>query len=138
MSKVIYQRTDGLSVCRICRGSYVDSVESDRTAHREEHKRLAQGGMPRAGREFLKTFGWAVAHNDGGLERAKGQFDAEDGKLAVVYSWWMRARLAGCPAADFDRFMAAHFTFADATVGNDPDELHHADQVIKPWERFAG
>jgi hypothetical protein len=94
--------------------------------------------MPLAGREFLKTFGWAVAHNDGGLDRAKAQFDAEDGTLAVVYSWWMRARLAGCPASDFERFMSAHFAFADAMVSNDPDESRQAGEGIRPWERFAG
>lgn len=138
MSKVMHTRSEGLDVCRICRGSFVDSLAEDRAAHREEHKKLAQGGMPLAVREFLKMFGWAVAHNDGGIERAKDQVDSETGKLAVAYSWWIRAHLSGCPVSDFDPFMKAHLTFIDSMVSNDKGAISKASKAIEPWERFAG
>src|SRR6185312_6467534 len=103
MSKIISPKPGGLTACRICRGGFVDSLPEDRAEHRKEHKRLAEGGAPLVVREFLKKFGWAVAHNDGGLDRLKGENSPEDGKLAVVYSWWMRARLNGCAPSDFDQ-----------------------------------
>lgn len=138
MSTIIYTRSEGPNVCRICRGSFVDAIPEDHAAHRDEHKMLAKGGMPRVVREFLKTFGWAVAHDDGGISRAKENVDAETGKLAVAYSWWIRAHLSGCAVSEFDAFMKAHMTFIDSMVGNDNDAVALAAKAIKSWERFAG
>lgn len=125
-------------VCRICQAAYASGVKEDIAAHKAAHVRLANGGMPLEVREFLKGFGWAVAHNDGGVDRLKGKYGPEIGKLAVVYSWWARARSNGCATTDFDKFMNAHLAFADAMVGGDSDAVRTAAAGIKTWEQFAG
>lgn len=125
-----------MATCRICGLTYDQSSASDRGLHRAEHNKLAKGVQPLRIREFLKSFGWAVAHADGGLERLQGQHDPEVGKLAVAFSWWSRARGQGVPEKDFDRYMTAHLAFVDAMVTG--ENLAAAGQAIKEWERYAG
>ena len=86
----------------------------------------------------MKSFGWAVAHNDGGLDRLKSDIDPEIGKLSVAYSWWNRARANDCPKSDFDAYMKAHLAFIDALVENDPANIRQAELGIKRWEKYAG
>lgn len=136
--EILITAPSGTAECRICQYQFVPSVPEDRAEHRKIHKGLAQGGMPRKVREFLKGFGWAVAHNDGGIDRQKGQYDPAVGKLAVAYSWWSRARSAGCPEKDFDAYMAAHLKFIEALVTNDAAQICSAEAGIKQWEVFAG
>ncbi|WP_213664128.1 hypothetical protein [Stutzerimonas stutzeri] len=116
--------------------TYDQSSASDRGLHKAEHNKLAKGVLPLRIREFLKSFGWAVAHDDGGLERLQGRNDPDVGKLAVAFSWWSRARGQGVPESDFDRYMTAHLAFADAMVTG--ENLAEAGQAIKEWERYAG
>jgi hypothetical protein len=125
-----------MATCRICGLTYDQSSASDRGLHKAEHNILAKGVLPLRIREFLKSFGWAVAHADGGLERLQGRHDPEVGKLAVAFSWWSRARGQGVPEKDFDRYMTAHLEFADAMVTG--ENLAAAGQAIKEWERYAG
>jgi len=125
-----------MATCRICGLTYDQSSASDRGLHKAEHNKLAKGVMPLRIREFLKSFGWAVAHDDGGLDRLQGRHDPDVGKLAVVFSWWSRARGQGVPEKDFDRYMTAHLAFADAMVTG--ENLAAAGQAIKEWERYAG
>ncbi|HEX2094985.1 MAG TPA: hypothetical protein VHG28_21475 [Longimicrobiaceae bacterium] len=94
--------------------------------------------MPLNVRDFMKAFGWAVAHNDGGLDRLKGVHDPELGKLVVAYAWWSRARSNGAPEKDFDAYMEAHLEFADALVSEDRALIAAAEKEIKRWERYAG
>lgn len=126
----------GATTCRICGLLYVPSLEEDVKIHAAVHKKLARGSQPRMVREFAKTFGWAVAFNDGGLDREKNRHDPELGKLVVVYSWWSRALHNGIPEKDFDRYMEAHLAFADSLVSG-IGEIE-ARKAIKKWEQFAG
>lgn len=125
-----------MATCRICGMTYDQSSASDRGLHTAEHNKLAKGVLPLRIREFLKGFGWAVAHADGGIERLEDRHDPELGKLAVAYSWWSRARGQGAPEKDFTRFMSAHLAFADAMVSR--ENLEAAGRAIKEWERYAG
>lgn len=127
-----------MTICRICLRGYVPSVPEDRAAHRKRHLEMARGGMPLEVRDFMKAFGWAVAHDDGGLDRLKGAHDPELGKLVVAYAWWSRARLAGAPEKDFDSFMDAHLAFADALVSEDRARIAAAEKGIEKWGRYAG
>lgn len=130
--------TERTAECRVCGLHFVPSELEDRTVHRETHADLARGGMPQKIRDFSKAFGWAVAHNDGGLERLKDRYDPELGKVVVAYSWWSRARSNGAQESDFDDFMTAHLNYVDALVANNADQITASAKAIKPWERFAG
>lgn len=127
--------------CRICGAMYDLSYEDDIKAHKALHKKLASGVQPRKIREFSKAFGWAVACNDGGLERLKSDYqnsDPEIGKLAVAFSWWNRALDYGVPVKDFDSYMEAHLKFIDVLSSENNDEEPNARRAIKKWEKFAG
>ncbi|WP_223554391.1 C2H2-type zinc finger protein [Pseudomonas sp. BF-R-01] len=124
------------STCRICGLLYVPSLEEDRKAHAAIHKKYARGSQPQKVRDFSKAFGWAVAFNDGGLERMNGEHDPELGKLVVAFSWWSRALANGVPEKDFDRYMDAHLAFADSLVSG--VGVAAARTTIQKWERFAG
>ncbi|MEN4974187.1 hypothetical protein ABEH62_09935 [Pantoea eucalypti] len=124
-----------MTTCNICGLTYAEDDGDDRKTHAERHKELAKGVLPYKVREFVKAFGFAVAHNDGGLERLKDT-DPETGKLAVVFSWWSRALSQGVPVKDFDAYMKAHLQFADSLVtGNGQEEARRA---VKKWEQYAG
>lgn len=125
-----------VSPCRICGLHYVPSLEEDRKTHAAIHKKYARGAQPQKVRDFSKAFGWAVAFNDGGLDRMKGQHDPELGKLVVVFSWWSRARANGAPEKDFDRYMDAHLAFADSLVSGVGEV--EARAAIQKWGRFDG
>lgn len=135
---MLKDNNNGTATCRICGVLFVPSDPNDRAIHKKAHLDLARGGMPQMVRDFSKAFGWAVAHNDGGLDRLKGRYDPELGKLVVAFSWWSRARSNGASEKDFDVFMSAHLRFADALVANDQKQVDDAARAIKPWERYAG
>lgn len=124
-----------MTTCRICGFTYVPSVPEDEKRHIEIHKKLASGVQPQKVRDFSKDCGWAVAHNDGGIERLKNK-DPELGKLVVVYSWWNRALQNGVPKSHFDAYMDAHLVFADSLVSGEGEIEARAG--IKKWERYAG
>lgn len=124
------------ATCRICGLLYVSSLAEDRKTHAAIHKKLASGSQPQKVRDFSKAFGWAVAHNDGGLERMKDQHDPELGKLVVAFSWWSRALSNGVHVKDFDSYMETHLAFADSLVSG--IDLDKTSAAIKKWERFAG
>jgi hypothetical protein len=128
----------GTVECRVCGLRFVPDSEEDQDRHEHEHRRIICGGVPLDVREFLKGFGWAVAHNDGGIDRLKDRFEPEAGKRAVVFAWWMRALSNGIPENDCDRFMAAQFAFVDAMVSGDDEQLKAASESIKPWEKYGG
>ena len=134
----LIKKAGGIVECRVCGLNFVPGSEDDREQHEDAHRRIICGGVPLRVREFLKTFGWAVAHNDGGLERQKDKWDSEVGKRAVVFAWWTRALSHGIPENDCNRFMAAHFAFVDAMVSGDQQQVDGASQAIKPWEKYAG
>jgi len=127
--------------CRVCGLMYDPSDEGDIKNHKTIHKKLASGVQPRKVREFSKAFGWAVACNDGGLDRLKSDYinsDPEIGKLAIAFSWWSRALDYGVPVKDFDSYMDAHLKFIDALASKNGDKERNARLGIKKWERFAG
>lgn len=125
-----------MTTCRICGLTYAPDSPDDRKLHTAEHKKLAKGLLPMSIREFLKSFGWAIAHQDGGLQRLNDRFDPEVGKLAVAFSWWSRARTRGASEKDFDRFMVAHLAYAEALVTG--EKFAEAGNAIKEWEKYAG
>lgn len=124
-----------MTTCRICGMLYDPSDADDKKYHAAEHKKLASGIQPRKVRDFSKAFGWAVAHNDGGVERLKNE-DPELGKLVVVYSWWNRALQNGVPQKDFDAYMNAHLAFVDSLVSREGEVEARAG--IAKWGRYDG
>ena len=85
------------ATCRICGLLYVSSLVEDQKTHAAIHKKLASGSQPQKVRDFSKAFGWAVAHNDGGLERMKDQHDPELGKLVVAFFLVESRSFEWCP-----------------------------------------
>ncbi|HBV5776096.1 TPA: hypothetical protein MD191_005690 [Klebsiella pneumoniae] len=129
------KKDSDMITCRICGMVYDHSDADDKKHHAAWHKKLASGIQPRKVRDFSKAFGWAVAHNDGGVERLKNE-DPELGKLVVVYSWWSRALQNGVPQKDFDAYMNAHLAFADSLVSREGEVEARAG--IAKWGRFDG
>ncbi len=125
-----------VDTCRICGLLHDPSDEEDQKIHAVIHKKFARGSQPIKVRDFSKAFGWAVAFNDGGLERIKDHYDPELGKLVVAFSWWSRALSNGVPEKDFDRYMNAHLAFADSLVSGAGEV--EARAAIRKWEQFAG
>ncbi|KHT39429.1 hypothetical protein [Pectobacterium brasiliense] len=125
-----------MTTCNICGITYAEDHDEDIKIHAAEHKKLAKGVLPHKVREFMKAFGFAVAHNDGSLERLQNHYDPELGKLVVAFSWWTRALSLGVPTKDFDSYMKAHLQFAEALVTGVGES--EARKKIKKWERYAG
>ena len=125
-----------VDTCRICGFLHDPSDEEDQKVHAAIHKKFARGSQPIKVRDFSKAFGWAVAFNDGGLDRIKDHYDPELGKLVVAFSWWSRALSNGVPEKDFDRYMDAHLAFADSLVSGVGEV--EARAAIRKWEHFSG
>lgn len=125
-----------MATCTICNMTYAEDFPDDVKRHKAEHSKLAAGLLPRNVREFMKGFGWAVAHDDRSLDTKKGDYDRELGKLAVAFSWWHRALGAGASKKDFDRFMKAHLAYAEFLVSGAGGSA--AELGIKEWEKFHG
>ena len=141
MDNTLIYKNHGGAECRICGLNFVPESPEDQERHAHEHRVLMCGALPIGVREFLKSFGWAVAFNDGGIERLKQDLNAEKqemAKRAVVFAYWTRALSYGIPENDFDQFMAAQFAFVDATVARDEKQLEKAHAAIKRWEKYAG
>jgi len=124
--------------CRICELHFVPAEPNSSKMHKENHKKLARGGLPLGVREFLNTFGWAVTRNCGGIDRLKEAQNGEIGKLAVAYSRWTRARMNGIDESEFDEYMSAHIHIIDSIVEGNAGKIDQAFNQIKRWERFAG
>ncbi|AMR78558.1 hypothetical protein [Cupriavidus nantongensis] len=125
-----------LVTCRVCRMSFVTSEAKDVRSHEAEHAALAQGSMPMVARELLKTVGWNLAYQDRPLDLAR--YTAEDGKLAIVYGWWMRALYRGVSPSEFDAYMAEHLRLVDSIVAGTDNELSPERCATKRWEKYAG
>lgn len=115
---------------------YVKESTEDVKHHAARHRQVAKGAWPKNIRDFIKDFGFAVAHNDGGLARLQGKYDAETGKLAVAFSWWGRALSNGAPLKDFDAYMNAHLKLAEASVSGSGEV--EARKLIAKWSRYDG
>jgi hypothetical protein len=49
-----------------------------------------------------------------------------------------RARLNGAPEKDFDAYMEAHLSLADAFVSEDRARIAAAEKGIERWGRYDG
>jgi len=125
-----------MATCNICGLTYDENESGDRKIHADRHVELANGVLPHKVREFMKAFGFAVAHNDGGLERLQDRYDPELGKLVVAFSWWTRALSHGVSKKDFDAYMKAHLQFADSLVSGIGEK--EARLAIQKWSQYAG
>ena len=96
------------------------------------------GGVPYEIREFLKSFGWAVARGETDANVPPGKWTPEIGKRAVVFAWWTRAVSNGIPENDFEPYMAAQFAFVDATVSGDEIAIKSADHLLERWQKYGG
>lgn len=128
----------GSAACRICGLHFVVDSEDDQRQHREMHQELKRGSLPVQVREILKGIGWAIAHNDGGIERLKARtWEREDGKRSVAFAWWARARENGIKDSEFEPFMAACLRLIDAHVEGDQARIEAAQQALSPWGRYC-
>ncbi|MBO4120629.1 hypothetical protein J5T34_07735 [Cupriavidus gilardii] len=125
-----------LVACRVCGMWIAMSEPKDIRAHDAEHEALSHGGAPLVVREILKTVGWNLAHQDRPLDLVR--YTSDDGKLAVVYGWWMRALYRGVPHTDFDAYMAEHLRLVDSMVAGTDGDLTPQRLATKRWERYAG
>ena len=121
--------------CRICGLNFVTGSPGDSEEHREMHAEILRGGLPLKIGELLKSAGYATL---AGQALGSGQFDSEDGKLAVVFGWWTRARANGIPDAELNGFFAAHLSLLDGREIQDKGEIEEARARMKRWEEYAG
>jgi hypothetical protein len=141
MDNTLIHKSHGGVECRICGLNFVPDSVDDQDRHAHEHRVLVCGALPLGVREFLKSYGWAVAFNDGGIERLKENMTLEKqetAKRAVVFAYWTRALSYGVPENDFEQFMSAHFAFVDAKVARDEGLLEKALATIERWGKYAG
>ncbi|WP_458726018.1 hypothetical protein [Pseudomonas gregormendelii] len=125
-------RICGFFMCRLRR---LKKSEKTSTAISKKASAADRLSRPQKVRDFSKAFGWAVAHNDGGLERMKDQHDPELGKLVVAFSWWSRALSNGVQVKDLTVTwrLTLHLPIHSWVYSVDKTSA-----AIKKWERFAG
>ncbi len=86
-------------------------------------------------RELLKSAGYATL---GGQSLGMRKFESEDGKRAVVFGWWTRARSNGIPDSELNDFFAAHMSLLDGMQTQNEEEIEEAHKRMKQWEKYAG
>ena len=124
-----------LQRCRLCGLNFVTGSPEDSDQHREMHAEILRGGLPLQIREMLKSAGYVTL---GGRALGCNKFETEDGKLAVVFGWWTRARANGIPGSELNDFFAAHLSFLDGRENQDEAEIEEASKTMKRWEKYAG
>jgi hypothetical protein len=122
-------------LCRICGLSFVTGIPDDSEQHREMHAEILRGGLPLQIREMLKSAGYATI---AGQSLGFNKFEIEEGKQAVVFGWWTRARANGIPDSELNDFFAAHLSLLDGKQNQDEVEIEEASKKMKRWEKFAG
>jgi hypothetical protein len=122
-------------LCRICGLNFVTGIPDDSEQHREAHAEILRGGLPLKMRELLKPAGYATL---GGQALGMIKFEPEEGKRAVVFGWWTRARSNGIPDSELNDFFAAHMTLLDGMQTQDEEEIEEAHKRMKRWEKYAG
>jgi len=122
-------------LCRICGLNFVTGIPDDSEQHREAHAEILRGGLPLKMRELLKSAGYATL---AGQALGAIKFDIEEGKQAVVYGWWTRARSNGIPDSELNDFFAAHLSLLDGRQNQDEAEIEEASKRMQRWEKYAG
>ena len=122
-------------LCRICGLNFLTGSPDDSEEHRQMHTEILRGGLPIKIRELLKSAGYATL---GGQSLGIHSFGSEDGKLAVVFGWWSRARANGIADSELNDFFAAHLSFLDGRENQDEEEIEEARKTMKRWENYAG
>ena len=113
--------------CPICGMSYSPNLPEDIEAHTQSHQAILKGAIPFSVREFLKEQGWVVAR---GTDKG-GRWGPADGKRAIAFAWWARAREAGLPDADSDDYMLTQLAYIDAQLAGDEAERKKTDNEAK-------
>ena len=83
--------------CRVCGFPYVPDELEEVKLHAKRHKAILNGGLPLEVRNFLNTWGWAALYGNS-LQNTiftSSYRESEQGKQAVVFAWWCRARANG-------------------------------------------
>ena len=138
MNHLTISKGNGIVECRICGLNFLPELAEDNERHQHEHRKIICGSVPYEIREFLKSFGWAVAHGEADANVPSGKWTPEIGKRAVVFAWWTRAVSNGIPENDFEPYMAAQFAFVDATVSGDEIAIAKADHLLERWQKYGG
>jgi len=138
MDNVIILKGNGIVECRICGLNFLPELAEDKERHEHEHRKIISGSLPYEIREFLKSFGWAVAHGEARANVPKGKWTPEIGKRAVVFAWWTRAVSIGIPENDFEPYLAAQFALVDAMVSGDKIGIEQAHQALERWQKYGG
>ena len=138
MNNLTILKGNGIVECRICGLNFLPELAQDKERHEHEHRKIICGSVPYEIREFLKSFGWAVARGETDANVPPGKWTPEIGKRAVVFAWWTRAVSNGIPENDFEPYMAAQFAFVDATVSGDEIAIKKADHLLERWQKYGG
>lgn len=122
-------------LCRICGLNFVTGSPDDSEQHRETHAEILRGGLPLNMRELLKSAGYATM---AGQSLGINKFEVEEGKRAVVFGWWTRARSNGIPDSELNDFFAAHMSLLDGKMAQDEEEIEEASKKMQRWGKYAG
>jgi hypothetical protein len=116
--------------CPICGMQYLPNIAEDVQTHIERHKSTLRGVLPYSLRELLKEHGWALA-------RSKDSNKTNDGRRAVAFSWWARAREAGLPDEALDDYMFHQLEYIDALLNGDSERADRVYTSMKDkWGRY--
>jgi hypothetical protein len=138
MANLWIKKGNDIVECRICGLNFIPELAEDHERHQHEHRKIICGSIPFEIREFLKSFGWAVAHGEAEANVLSGKWTPEIGKRAVVFAWWTRAVSNGIPENDFESFMAAQFAFIDAKVSGDETAIEKGNHLLERWQKYGG
>ncbi len=138
MNNLTILKANGIVECRICGLNFLPELAEDNERHEHEHRKIICGSVPYEIREFLKSFGWAIAHGEANANVPRGHWTPEIGKRAVVFAYWTRAVSNGIPENDFEPYMAAQFAFVDAIVSGDEIAIKNADYLLERWPKYGG
>lgn len=120
--------------CLVCGMKYLPNLPEDIAAHAQSHQMILRGALPLTVRELLKEQGWATARN----ASAGGAFTSNEGKRAIAFAWWARAREAGLPDANFEDYILTHLALVDAILTGDKSKQEEINAIAKTrWNKYG-
>lgn len=113
-------------ICKICGALIAPDDHKDIEAHSKQHAVILKGGLPFELCELLKASGWEMANSD-------------DGKRAIAFAWWAKARRGGLPDEALEDYILDAFEYIEALISKDKDRDEQVSKRLHDkWGDYLG